>query len=84
MGEKSASVSGAAIPQGDGGGERRVGRPKGPDRIARTVRLLEEHDQRLAAEVEHQGLTHQYLVERAPDEYFKRLDRQRRRVSMKA
>jgi hypothetical protein len=44
------------------------------------VRLLEEHDRRLAAEVERQGLSQQYLIEIALTEYFKRLDRQRRRM----
>jgi hypothetical protein len=64
------------------GGGRRVGRPKGPERIPRTVRLLAEHDRRLAAEVAYQGLSQQYLIERALDEYFRRLDRQRRRIAL--
>lgn len=68
------------MPAGRPGGTGKVGRPKGPDRIARTVRLLEEHDRRLAAEVERQGLSQQYLIELALAEYFKRLDRQRRRM----
>jgi predicted transcriptional regulator len=80
MGEGSESVPGAATPQGRPGGTGKVGRPKGPDRIARTVRLLEEHDRRLAAEVERQRLSQQYLVEKALAEYVKRLDRQRRRM----
>ncbi|MBR7826247.1 hypothetical protein KDK95_08040 [Actinospica sp. MGRD01-02] len=79
MNERLESTPGTATPQGHPGGSK-VGRPKGPDRIARTVRLLEEHDRRLAAEVEHQGLSQQYLIELALGEYFKRLDRQRRRM----
>lgn len=70
----------AAAPScsGENGG-RRVGRPTGPERVARTVRLLAEHDRRLAAEVELQGLSQQYLIERALAEYFERLDRRRGR-----
>jgi hypothetical protein len=80
MGEGSESIPSAATLEGRPSGTGKVGRPKGPDRIARTVRLLEAHDRRLAAEVVRQGLSHQYLIEIALAEYFKRLDRQRRRL----
>jgi hypothetical protein len=53
---------------------RRVGRPRGPERVALTVRILAEHDRRLTFEVERQGLSPQYLVERALAEYFSKLD----------
>jgi hypothetical protein len=56
-----------------------VGRPRGPERVARTVRLLKEHDQRLIEEVERQDLSPQYLIERALIDYFARLDRARAR-----
>ena len=59
---------------------RRIGRPRGPERVPLTVRILAEHDARLTAEVELQGLSPQYLVERALAEYFARLDRLRGRV----
>lgn len=78
MGDVSDSASGGPESQ-VGAGARRVGRPRGPARVPRTVRLLEEHDRRLATEVELQGLSPQYLIERAVAEYFKRLDRQRAR-----
>lgn len=80
MGETSDTASDAPAPRGNSEGTRRAGRPRGPERLPRTVRLLEEHDRRLAAEVEHQGLSQQYLIERALAEYFQRLDRQRRRA----
>jgi hypothetical protein len=80
MGESSDSTPGARLaPDADAPAGRRIGRPRGPERIARTVRLLEAHDRRLAAEVERQGLSPQYLIEQALTEYFKRLDRRRRR-----
>jgi hypothetical protein len=59
---------------------RRTGRPRGPERVPLTVRILTEHDARLTAEVEVQGLSPQYLIERALSEYFARLDRLRSRT----
>lgn len=83
MGEQPTPALGAPVPLGRESDRRQVGRPKGPNRIPRTVHLLEEHDRLLAEEVEHQGLSQQYLIERALDEYFQRLARQRRRNAAK-
>jgi predicted transcriptional regulator len=60
---------------------RRVGRPRGPERIALSVRILAELDARLTEEVERQGLSPQFLVDQALADYFARLDRARQRVA---
>ena len=83
MGEQPTPVPGAPVRLGRTSDRRHAGRPKGPKRVPRTVRLLEKHDRWLAEEVELQGLSQQYLIERALDEYFKRLARQRRRAAKK-
>jgi hypothetical protein len=59
---------------------RWMGRPRGPERVPLTVRILAAQDKRLTAEVELQGLSPQYIVERALTEYFDRLDRLRGRA----
>lgn len=59
---------------------RRLGRPRGPERVPLTVRILATHNERLTAEVVLQGLSPQYVVEQALAEYFARLDRQRSRA----
>ena len=66
-------------PSSRGGTGRRLGRPRGPERVPLTVRILAGHNQRLTEEVARQGLSPQYLVEQALAEYFTRLDRQRSR-----
>jgi hypothetical protein len=52
---------------------RRVGRPRGPDRIAITVRILHTTDARLTSAVEATGESPQYIVETALDAYFNKL-----------
>lgn len=78
MTEKSDPAPGAPALRATAKRSHAVGRPRGPERIARTVRLLKEQDRRLAVEVEQQGLSPQYLIEQALTEYFARLDRRRR------
>lgn len=56
---------------------RRPGRPKGPDRIPLSVRILAEHDARLTQEVERQELSPQFIVDAALSDYFTKLDRRR-------
>lgn len=56
---------------------RRPGRPKGPDRIPLSVRILAEHDARLTQEVERQQLSPQFIVDAALSDYFAKLDRRR-------
>jgi hypothetical protein len=55
---------------------RRIGRPRGPLRVALNVRILAAHNERLTSEVERQGLSPQYIIERALSEYFDRLDQE--------
>jgi hypothetical protein len=49
---------------------RRVGRPRGPERVALTVRVLAATDERLTAAVELTGQSPQYIVEAAMGAYF--------------
>ena len=49
---------------------RRVGRPRGPERIPLTIRILAETDQRLTAAVETTGESPQYLVDKALAAYL--------------
>ena len=49
---------------------RRVGRPRGPERVALTVRVLAATDERLTAAVELTGQSPQYLVDAALAAYF--------------
>ena len=80
MPAETASDGGAPVPaESAGGGGRRLGRPRGPQRVPLTVRILVGHNDRLTEEVARQGLSPQYLVEQALAEYFMKLDRQRGR-----
>ena len=58
-----------------GKGRRRVGRPRGPERVPLTVRILAETDERLTAAVEATGKSPQYIVDEALSEYLARLER---------
>jgi hypothetical protein len=49
---------------------RRVGRPRGPDRVPLTVRILAATDERLTAAVDITGESPQYVVETALAAYF--------------
>jgi hypothetical protein len=44
---------------------RRVGRPRGPDRVPLTIRILAETDDRLTVAVELTGESPQYIVDKA-------------------
>ncbi len=57
---------------------RRRGRPRGPDRVALSVRIRAELDARLTAAVDTTGLGPQEIVEAALATWLDRLDRQRR------
>jgi hypothetical protein len=52
---------------------RRVGRPRGPERVPLTVRILAAADERLTAAVEATGKSPQYIVDEALSEYLTRL-----------
>lgn len=49
---------------------RRVGRPRGPERVPVTVRLLAETNDRLTTAVDSTGESPQYIVERALTAYL--------------
>ena len=49
---------------------RRVGRPRGPERVALTIRILAATDERLTAAVEQTGESPQYLVDKALAAYL--------------
>lgn len=49
---------------------RRVGRPRGPERVALTTRILAATDERLTAAVEMTGQSPQYIVDTALEAYF--------------
>lgn len=51
---------------------RRVGRPRGPERVPLSVRILAETDERLTAAVEATGESPQYIVDEALSEYLTR------------
>ena len=52
---------------------RRVGRPRGPERVPLTVRILAATDERLTAAVEATGKNPQSIVDEALSEYLARL-----------
>jgi hypothetical protein len=49
---------------------RRMGRPRGPARVALTIRILAANDERLTAAVEATGQSPQYVVDAALAAYF--------------
>ncbi|MGW2110708.1 hypothetical protein [Streptomyces sp. NPDC001948] len=52
---------------------RRRGRPRGPERVAVSVRILTSTDRKLTAAVEQTGLNPQTILEDALEAYFRRL-----------
>jgi hypothetical protein len=52
---------------------RRPGRPRGPERVPLSVRILAENDRKLTAAVDETGLNPQTIVDEALSAYFKRL-----------
>lgn len=50
-----------------------MGRPRGPERVPLTVRILAATDERLTAAVEASGKSPQYIVDEALAEYLARL-----------
>ena len=50
--------------------KRRVGRPRGPERVALTVRILAATDARLTEAVETTGESPQYIVDAALTQYL--------------
>lgn len=52
---------------------RRVGRPRGPERVAITVRIRQRNNERLTVAVDKTGKSPQYIVEEALDRYFDEL-----------
>jgi len=50
--------------------KRRVGRPRGPDRMALSIRILASNDARLTAAVHSTGQSPQYIVDAALTSYF--------------
>lgn len=60
---------------------RRAGRPRGPERVPLSVRILAHLDERLTEEVERQEINPQSIVDQALAEYFTRLDRARHRTA---
>ncbi|OYP10067.1 hypothetical protein CFC35_41870 [Streptomyces sp. FBKL.4005] len=63
----------ARTPTGTSRPPRRRGRPRGPERVPLTVRILAANDRKLTAAVEQTGLNPQTLVEEALEAYFRRL-----------
>jgi len=53
-----------------GKASRRVGRPRGPERVALTIRILAVTDRRLTAAVEQTGESPQYIVDAALAAYL--------------
>ncbi|MDQ0689034.1 hypothetical protein QFZ56_008080 [Streptomyces achromogenes] len=69
----AASASPAPASQGGSRAPRRRGRPRGPERVPVTVRLLTSTDRKLTVAVEQTGLNPQSIVEDALEAYFRRL-----------
>ncbi|MFF0838263.1 hypothetical protein ACFYWF_35765 [Streptomyces sp. NPDC003344] len=62
-----------SAPSGTSRAPRRRGRPRGPERVALTVRILTSTDRKLTAAVEQTGLNPQTIVEQAMEAHFRRL-----------
>lgn len=75
-GRKASGHAGARAGQSAGkkvrkkAGGRRVGRPRGPERVALTIRILAATDKRLTAAVEQTGESPQYIVDAALSAYL--------------
>jgi hypothetical protein len=72
-GAAGQKASAAAGPHA-GKPRRRAGRPRGPERVALTIRILAATDRRLTAAVEQTGQSPQYIVDAALAAYFDGLD----------
>ncbi|MGW0955367.1 hypothetical protein [Streptomyces sp. NPDC002545] len=71
--KRAAPKRPASTPSGTSRAPRRRGRPRGPERVALTVRILTSTDRKLTAAVEQTGLNPQTLVEQAMEAHFRRL-----------
>ncbi|MFJ2568246.1 hypothetical protein ACIO02_35905 [Streptomyces sp. NPDC087568] len=71
--KRTAPKPPAPTPSGTSRAPRRRGRPRGPERVALTVRILTSTDRKLTAAVEQTGLNPQTLVEQAMEAHFRRL-----------
>lgn len=69
----AAPASPASTSRGSSRAPRRRGRPRGPERVPVTVRILTSTDRKLTAAVEQTGLNPQTIVEQALEAYFRRL-----------
>jgi hypothetical protein len=67
---RKASASAGRSARGKASARRRVGRPRGPDRVALTIRILAANDERLTAAVDATGQSPQYVVDAALSAYF--------------
>lgn len=69
---RNAGAPGSTAARGKAGRarRRRVGRPRGPDRVPLTVRILAATDARLTAAVDVTGQSPQYLVDAALAAYL--------------
>jgi hypothetical protein len=70
---RAIGLAGGKASRLDGKRRRRVGRPRGPERVPLTVRILTATDERLTAAVEETGTSPQYIVDEALSEYLARL-----------
>jgi hypothetical protein len=71
--EPSAPAGPPSTSKGGSRAPRRRGRPRGPERVPVTVRILTSTDRKLTAAVEQTGLNPQTIVEQALEAYFRRL-----------
>jgi hypothetical protein len=69
----AASKPPVATPSGTSRAPRRRGRPRGPERVPLTVRILLPTDRKLTAAVEATGMNPQTIVEQALEAHFRRL-----------
>ncbi len=69
-GVKAGWSAGGKAGRKAGKASRRVGRPRGPERVALTIRILAVTDRRLTAAVEQTGESPQYIVDAALAAYL--------------
>jgi len=69
-GVKAGRSAGGKAGRKAGKASRRVGRPRGPERVALTIRILASTDRRLTAAVEQTGESPQYIVDAALAAYL--------------
>jgi hypothetical protein len=68
--EPASDKASAGASRKAGKRKRRVGRPRGPERVALTVRILAANDARLTEAVETTGESPQYIVDAALTAYL--------------